>query len=129
MLRGLMSARSRRRRPRRLREPFIGRACPRCGSAHVIAPCTSGAQRWLSPESGLLYQFSDMGDDVRAEVFWAGAWRGIRSTGRSVYDRLARSPSESRFVSEQRARVAARDFDDAFRDAVDAKLNGASNAE
>lgn len=46
MHRRYASKTTRRRIASRPQEPFVGRACPRCGSASVVAPCAC-CGRWF----------------------------------------------------------------------------------
>jgi hypothetical protein len=58
------------------------------------------------------------------EVWWAGAFRGVRDHGRTSLDRIARSGEEA--VAGSRAEALARvtAFDRVFLGDVDAKRNG-----
>jgi hypothetical protein len=77
-----------------------------------------------SPQTGLSYRVIPMGGGARVEVLWAGAYRGIRASGRTVFDRLARRHDESLFPSDAAASAAVRGFETAFLHELDHKMNG-----
>lgn len=82
------------------------------------------ATQWASPRTGLSYRTQPTPDGVRVDVWWADAFRGVRATGNTVYDRLARSSDEAIAPSDMAARRRINGFEDAFEYEVARKHNG-----
>lgn len=82
------------------------------------------ATQWASPRTGLSYRTQPTPDGVRVDVWWADAFRGVRASGNTVYDRLARRADEAVASSDAAAHKRINGFEDAFEQEVDRKRNG-----
>lgn len=106
-----------------------GRSARKPNDVGLAAPHRGAvAREWRSPRSDLDYRTVRMPGGVRAEVWWAGAFRGVRGHGRTSLDRLARADAEALAGSGAEALARADAFDRAFLGDVEAKRNGQADA-